>query len=213
MSNMRDLWYDWLGMNTWLFKQINSLSDIPLYASLMKFVTIFGDKKFLPIILGGIGIFVIASIITRYVMKKGGTRNYIFLCFNIFLMLGAGLAAIHYTGDYINKNYSYPRPYIALQGEAHQLEAQPAADAYHSFPSMHAAIITILIFALWPAMSANFRWGGVFLIFFVCLSRVSLGVHYPMDVISGFVIAMLYMLIIRYILYSIISAIRGVLKV
>jgi membrane-associated phospholipid phosphatase len=213
MSNMRDLWYDWLGMNTWLFKQINSLSEIPMYASLMKFVTIFGDKKILPIILVGIVIFAVASTITRYVMKKGGNTNYIFLWFNIFLMLGTGLLASHHMENYINKHYSYPRPYIALQKEAHQLEAQPAEDAYHSFPSWHAAIITILVFALWPVMSANFRWGGVFLIFFVCLSRVSLGVNYPMDVISGFTIALILMLIIRYILFSLISTIRHALKV
>ncbi len=128
-------------------------------------------------------------------------------------MLGSGLLASNYTIDYINKHYSYPRPYIDLQGQVRQMEAQPAEEAYHSFPSSHVLIITILVFSLWPAMSENFRWGGVFLIFFVALSRVSLGVHYPMDVISGFVIAMLYMLIIRYILYSTIRQIRGVLKI
>ncbi len=213
MSNMRDLWYDWLGMNTWLFKQINSLSDISMYASLMKLVTIFGDKKFLPVIIVAIAIFSLASTIARYVTKKGGNRNYIFMWFNIFILLGSGFLAGNYIIDYTKKHSYYPRPYIALQGEVRQLEAQPADEAYHSFPSGHAIIITILVFALWPAMSENFRWAGVFLIFFVAWSRVALGVHYPMDVISGFVLAIIQMSIIRYILFSIIRSIRGILKV
>ncbi len=214
MSDTRDLWYDWLGFNTWLFKQINSLSDLPLYSSLIKTVTIFGEKKYLPFMIGLIGIFAIVSIIDRMVTKKGGMRNYIFTWISIFLLLGAGFLASHFTIDYINEHYSYPRPYVTIPAsQVILLEMPAAADSYHSFPSVHSVIITIIVFALWPVLNLTFRWIGIFLIFFVAWSRIALGVNYPMDVISGFTIAMMEMLIIRYILYSIIRGIRRVVKV
>lgn len=214
MSNARDLWYDWLGLNTWLFKQINSLSDLPIYSSLIKTITIFGEKKYLSIMIGLIGIFAIVSIIDRMVTKKGGMRNYIFTWISIFLLLGAGFTASHFTIDYIKNHYSYARPYVSLPAsQVILLETPTAEDTYNSFPSRHSFIITILVFSLWPALNLTFRWIGIFLIFFVAWSRVALGMNFPMDVVSGFTLAMMQMLIIRYVLYSIIRGIRRVVKV
>lgn len=214
MSNIRDLWYDWLGINTWLFKQINSLSDIPVYSSLMKFITVFGDKKLLPYILGAVVVFAISSFIVRITIKKGGNRNYLFMWFTIFLMIGAGLFANNHTINYIQNNASYPRPYLLIPtNEIKLLEIQPAEEAYHSFPSNHVAIITILVFALWPIAGEKTRWGGILFIFGVAWSRIAMGVHFPMDVISGFAIPFIQMSLIRYILYGIIRTIRHVLKI
>lgn len=213
MSNMRDLWYDWLGLNTWLFQQINSLSDLPAYGPLMKTVTIFGDRNMLPFTLSAIGVFAITSIVAHIVLKKGGNRNYLVMWITIGLMLSLGLLSGIKTIDHIKTTTAYPRPYVALpQGEVRQLEARPN-DAYQSFPSEHAAIITILVFALWSVLNETFRWIGVLLVFFVSWSRMALGVNFPMDVISGFVIALSIMILIRYVLYGIIRTIRLALKI
>lgn len=204
MSNMRDLWYDWLGVNTWLFKKINELSDIPVYSSLMKFVTVFGDKKLLPYIVAMIAIFFIISFIARVFTKKGGNNTYLFLWVNIFLVMGAGLFAVNHTISYIKNQSAYPRPYVVLPAKSIiQLEFQPAEDANRSFPSGHVAIITILVMALWPVLSENFRWGGILLIFGVAWSRMALGVHFPMDVLSGFFITFIEIKIISFIIYRI----------
>lgn len=214
MSNIRDLWYDWLGINTWLFKKVNFLSDIPIYSSLMKFITVFGDKKLLPYIIGAIIIFAISSFIVRVTIKKGGNRNYLFTWISIFLMIGAGLFAINYTTNYIQNNASYPRPYMLIHAnEIKILEIQPAEEAYRSFPSSHVAIITVLVFALWPIAGEKSRWAGILFIFTVAWSRMAMGVNFPMDVISGFAIPFIQMSIIRYILYGTIRTVRHTLKI
>lgn len=214
MSNMKDLWYDWLGLNTWLFQEINSLSDLTLYGSLMKVVTVFGDRNMLPFTLSAIGIFAFSSIVANVLLKKGGNRNYLFTWLTILLMLSGGLYAGIKTVDHIKAATGYPRPYVALPaGEVRQLEIRPADDAYHSFPSGHAMLITVLVFALWPVLNETFRWIGVLLVFFVCLSRIALGVHFPMDVISGFTIAIVIMKTIQYFLYGIIRTVRLALKI
>jgi membrane-associated phospholipid phosphatase len=214
MSNIKDLWYDWLGLNTFLFKKINSLSDLPAYGPLMKTVTIFGDRHMLPLFLSAIAIFAFTSIVMRIVLDKGGTRNYLFIWITITLMLSSGLFAGLKTIDYLKSATDYPRPYVALaKGEVRQLEERPVEDAYRSFPSGHAALITILVFSLWAVLNETFRWIGVLLVFAVSWSRIALGVHFPMDVISGFAIALIIMMIIRYVLYGIMRTIRLALKI
>jgi membrane-associated phospholipid phosphatase len=214
MSNVRDLWYDWLGMNTWLFKQINSLSDLPIYGSTIKLITYFGDKKLLSYMLVAIAVFAISSIIVRITLKKGGTKSYIFTWLTIVLMIATGLFTTSYTNDYIKNKAAYPRPYAILNAnDVKLLEVLPAEEAYKSFPSGHVTLITILVFALWPVLSENFRWAGILLIFSVAWSRIAVGVHFPMDVISGFAIAFIQMMLIHYILYGIVRNIRLALKI
>ncbi len=204
MSNLRDLWYDWLGINTWLFKKINSLSNEHIYAGIMKKITLLGQVDLLPYYLGAIGVYAVLSLLFKLSTRKGGIKYHIFMWINIFIMLGAGLVSTKYTTSYLKEYFSYPRPYVMLSSsEVIQLEGQVTKEAYQSFPSGHVIIITVLIAALWPALNENFRWSGIFAISSVAWSRIALGVHFPMDVVSGFTIALIQMLLIRYVLYSI----------
>ncbi len=57
--------------------------------------------------------------------------------------------------------------------------------AGNGFPSGHAALVTILALSLWPHVEKRFRPLLIVLIVAVCISRVSLGVHAPLDVIAG----------------------------
>ncbi len=204
MSNLSDLWYDWLGLNTWLFKKINSLSDVPIYSGIMKLVSILGSERLLPYYIGTIAIFAIFTLIMRIVTEKGGNKYYTIMWVNIFIMLGAGFFSLQHTFNYTKHHFSFPRPYAALpSGSVIQLEGQYPQEANQSFPSKHVAIITLLVIALWPALNENCRWGGIGLIISMAWSRMAMGVHFPMDVISGFFIMLIEMLLLRYIIYGI----------
>lgn len=57
--------------------------------------------------------------------------------------------------------------------------------AGNGFPSGHAAIVTVLALTLWPYVEPRYRPLLVILIILVAISRVSLGVHAPLDVVAG----------------------------
>jgi undecaprenyl-diphosphatase len=71
-----------------------------------------------------------------------------------------------------------------------------------SFPSSHAVQVTVFVLAelILLKVTTEARWfvlinitGGI-LIFLVCISRVYLQVHYPTDVVTGFLIALLWVI-------------------
>jgi undecaprenyl-diphosphatase len=76
-----------------------------------------------------------------------------------------------------------------------------------SFPSGHAmasmALAVALIVLLWPT-----RWrypmllGGIFFTIMVGLSRIYLGVHYPSDVLAGWVASLAWVMGLSRVLYG-----------
>lgn len=85
-----------------------------------------------------------------------------------------------------------PRPFLAYQ--LHPL-INPPQDP--SFPSGHATRMAIIAFSF---MLARSRWTPLFLILMLIIgfTRVYVGVHYPIDVLGGFVTGFLITLGLGY---------------
>jgi len=68
-----------------------------------------------------------------------------------------------------------------------------------AFPSGHAAAFFVLPFALWLV---NKRWGAWYfaLVFLMGLARVFVGVHWPMDIVGGALVALLSVIVIKWML-------------
>jgi membrane-associated phospholipid phosphatase len=60
-----------------------------------------------------------------------------------------------------------------------------ATEAGMGYPSTHAAIITIILLTLLPYLKWRWRWIVPVGIAAVCLSRLYLGPHLPLDVVGG----------------------------
>lgn len=78
--------------------------------------------------------------------------------------------------------YFEPRPFVSLQFD-------PLIDVEEdaSFPSRHAAIMSSIAFAYLYFKS---KW-AVFLLLlmlYVGISRIYVGVHYPLDILGGFIV-------------------------
>jgi len=65
-----------------------------------------------------------------------------------------------------------------------------------SFPSNHMAVFTAIAFSMFLI---NKKAGFVFLLiaFFIGFSRIVIGVHYPIDILGGFIVGLIISLIFR----------------
>jgi membrane-associated phospholipid phosphatase len=90
----------------------------------------------------------------------------------------------------------FPRPPLALPPGSVHLVGEP--EFHHSLPSGHSAFAMLVTASLWPALN---RWGklaGAGFVLWVGLSRISLGVHFPADVVAGFLSSYLVVVLVRW---------------
>lgn len=151
-------------MNISLFNFFFSLSTNPIIAWSALFVSNF--------LIYLLALFV---IILSFIVRRD--------IFNVLLILGTGASA--WIASYIIKNISMiPRPFVALNLKPLFMESG------FSFPSSHVTVISAIAVIAW---SIDYRLGITFFIFtiLVALSRMIIGVHYPIDVIGGICLGVL----------------------
>lgn len=86
--------------------------------------------------------------------------------------------------------YLEPRPFVTFHFSP---LVSNSADA--SFPSRHATIASVMAISYVYFKS---RWSLLFLLFmlWVGIARIFVGVHYPLDIVGGFVVGILSLIIV-----------------
>jgi undecaprenyl-diphosphatase len=159
-----------LAADTRLYQLINGLSGSPILDWVM-----LGLSSVYPWV--AVGVAFVALVLWKH------TRALLLLCVVLGLTIGA---SDFVTYQVLKPAASRPRPCYALK-EFHLVTPRCGSD--NGFPSNHAA----------NAMAASVVLSGYFVrrrerwVLFVAavlvgLSRVYLGVHYPLDVLAGFIV-------------------------
>ncbi len=103
------------------------------------------------------------------------------------ILLRALFAAVFALGVNVLLNVAFPRPRPFLVLPAHVLGARPHDP---SFPSDHAAFASAIAIVL--LMWGDRTWGTASAIgaLIIGVSRIIIGVHYPTDILGGFLVGM-----------------------
>ncbi len=105
-----------------------------------------------------------------------------------FLLILICLPVAFFLIKIIHLFFYEARPFITLNCIPKILESGP------SFPSIHTTISSIFVF---PFVLCKSKWSLLFLpvLIWIGISRVYVGVHYPLDIIGGLVIGVVSLLL------------------
>lgn len=112
---------------------------------------------------------------------KGGIREKKAL---LFIILGIPISIL--LIKIIHLFLFVPRPFVTFHLSPIVMEAADSA----SFPSRHATIAGVLAFAYTYFKS---KWSPllIFIMLWIGISRIYVGVHYPLDILGGFIVAII----------------------
>lgn len=203
----KEFWYDWGGLNVWLFRQVNAIHG-NFYDQAMLMLTNAAYYHNFPYYLAGLAVLALLTLLIRSARRKG-VRQHAIIWAGVFAML---LAGFFVTAAFIKTSktyFAYPRPYLVLEHVRVPDYQAGKVDDHHSFPSGHTAIATLLVIALWPVIPEGLGWLGILFIIGVAWSRMALGMHFPADVLASIVIMTPILLLLRSILYSLLLKLFG----
>lgn len=135
---------------------------------------------------------IFSFIVKKYKKKATG----------ILLLLVALVFCTDQTCNLIKNTVQRPRPSheVTLEGKVHLID-YPDGKVYrggaYGFPSSHAANSILVAFFTAFFVCQKKRWGSVAIFLWALLlgySRMYLGVHYPSDLVAGYVLGALYAL-------------------
>lgn len=168
------LWYDWSGLNAQVFRLLNGW-HAPWLDAAMAAASALGHPSLYPIYVA------IALLWSRARPASLPTRNV--AVFAVGYVLTSVLAV-----PALKRAFDFPRPVQALGEAAVTLVGR--SDELHAFPSGHAAFAVLMAASLGPGSTRAVRWALVGFALLVCVSRVSVGAHFPADVVAGALLAL-----------------------
>jgi len=178
--------YDWFGMNRQLFLLINGYHPSGL-DNLMLLVTTLGHPKLFPFYMAAALVFMWRKP-TILPSRNVATFGVSYVVISLLLIPLA------------KSWFDYPRPVVALGKQLVSLVGHP--DLVHSFPSGHAAFAILLAASLAPGMPGLAKGMLVLFAMLVCVSRISVGAHFPADIIGSLLLTLPVVALVRFLLGS-----------
>jgi len=190
---MKAILYDWGGLNVWLFHVINNVRS-EYWDRIMLLGTELGEHTWFPLYLALIAL---GALIFVARMPTQSSAQYQVQAARWIMVIAVFCIAYLLDGVLINQLkplLDFPRPPLALpSGTVHIIGAP---EYHHSLPSGHSSFAMLSVASLWPVLNRWWRAAGVFFVLWVGVSRISLGAHFPADVLAGFLLSLVIVLLV-----------------
>ena len=186
---MKAIFYDWGGANVWLFHAINNVHSDLLDRCMLAGTALGGHANF-PLYLA------LVARVGLIVCSRNADRDTLLRWFAVLTVFSVAYVLDGWLLGWLKPLLDFPRPPLALPLGTVNIVGTP--EYHHSLPSGHSAFAMLIVASLWPLLKGWKRLLGVAFVLWVGLSRVSLGAHFPADVIAGFLSSLVLVTLVRW---------------
>lgn len=197
---MKEAFYDLYGLNQYIFIVINKLTNQGSIEKILKVISGLFDIFNFPIY------YVILSIWAYCRLKKLKTsKKYSYYYKVARSFTESAITYILLLGTYTPMKFliNSPRPYCSLPAEQFITSIDVAQQRCLSgFPSSHAALSFMMAFFLWPYLGKYAKSAAVVVAICAAISRITLSMHYPADILYSYLIISVLLVISKKIFRS-----------
>ncbi len=192
---LKAIFYDWGGANVWLFHAINNVRG-DLFDRVMWFGTVIGAHGNFPLYLAAIALMALVQTGPARGNADSAAPDRTLAWLVAITVFSLAFVVDGFLIGWIKTAMNYPRPLLALPpGSVHVI----GPPLYHySLPSGHSVFAATVASSLWPLARRNARVGFGVYVLWVGLSRISVGAHFPADVLAGFLLGFLIVQALRF---------------
>ncbi len=201
---MKEIFYDWGGWNVWLFHLINDIHTSWL-DQFMLFGTRLGDHTNFLLYLCCMMLVVLVTVVRQNSTESPESEAATRLGLTTISVFVFSYWLDGEIIEWIKTTLDFPRPPLALQSSGFfslhgpTLHIVGTPEYHHSFPSGHSAFAMLVAASFWPLLG-HLRFLAVLFVIWVGVSRISLGMHFPADVLGGYLLSFGVVLGIRFLI-------------
>lgn len=183
---LKEIFYDWGGINVWLFHAINNVRGDYLDLFMLTGTRI-GSHVFFPRYLAAA--FVIALIV---VGRKLRHERHLGERVGLVWLSALAVFSLAYVLDgafllWIKPFLDFPRPPLAFAAGSLHILGEP--EYHYSLPSGHASFAMLVGASFWTVAGKAGRPLLAAFVLWVSVSRISVGAHFPADVLASWLTA------------------------
>lgn len=195
-----NIFYNFLGANKALFIFINNVTNVsilPYFLKIISQIFFIGNFPIYYFLLCGYCWWMLRKNPKDVTGLSSGARNNVALhnndfthIFNQLFKLGMCYALFGFLYAGLKFGINLPRPFCSLPADIFITIINTAEErCLSSFPSAHTGLAVIITYYLWPYLKNYQKAFAILLIILAAISRITLAMHYPADILYSMAIA------------------------
>lgn len=184
---MLEIFYNFFGLNEIIFTKLNYITNNGILPYILHAISsVFFIANF--------AIFYILTCLYFYFKTKKviNTEEYFTPIYNKLVLIGICYAIFGFTFAGLKFSVNMPRPFCSLAPSQFMTIANIELErCLSSFPSAHTGLSILVTYALWQHIDNMARVIFCLIITAVAISRITLAMHYPADIIYSTLVTLL----------------------